>query len=127
CPPSKTVSGRCAYLELARHFLRIRMENADKAIQIIKSGRRSSSESITPKMGLLAPIPSASVSTATSVEAGFFARVLNPKRRSCRACSSQKSDIAYIVRLLRASFQFETHPEFTRWMIIHERPMAHRP
>ena len=35
-PPIQKVTRRCIDLDLGRHFLRIRIENVDKAIQILK-------------------------------------------------------------------------------------------
>ena len=38
---------------------------------------------MTLKMAVLAPIPSARVSTATAVKPGFLANILIPYRKSC--------------------------------------------
>src|SRR5690242_2455514 len=47
----------------------------------------SSTESTTLKMAVLAPIPSARVRIAVTVNAGRFSRVRPAKRRSCRRVS----------------------------------------
>src|SRR6266511_2033646 len=46
---------------------------------------RSSTASTTLKMAVLAPMPSAKVTTAMSAKIGFFTSIRKPKRKSCNS------------------------------------------
>src|SRR5262249_26774100 len=82
------------------------------------NGRRNR-ELTKLKIAVLAPMPNASVITATRVNPGFFSSIRKPKRRSCQSiCIISSSENSHVVTNLFVTFHHVTNKFVTTWRVF---------